>query len=179
VLSPGESPGCIDFGGDVSFSASASFQVEIGGPVPCSGYDRITVAGLLTLNGPTLALILYGGFVPAYGDRFDILDWGSLSGSFGTIDTSAAGLPAPLVWDTADLYLTGEVAVGVQQFADGDLAPWNNPDTQLNAADVMIAIQLVLGKRSPGALQYAHGDMDGDGDIDLADLLAIEQLVLP
>jgi len=179
TLAPGNSPGCIDFGGDVTFSALASFQVEIGGLTPCTEHDRITVAGLLTLNGPTLELILYGGFVPAYGDRFDILDWGSLSGTFGTIDTGAVGLPAPLAWDTTDLYLTGELAVGVQQFADGDLAPWDNPDTLLNAADVLIAIQLVLGQRSPGALQYAHGDMDADGDIDLADLLAIEQLVLP
>jgi hypothetical protein len=49
--------------------------------------------------------------------------------------------------------------VVLQHIADGDLAPWGNPDGQINAADVLIAAQLVLGQRTPGALQYAHGDM--------------------
>jgi len=62
--------------------------------------------------------------------------------------------------------------------ADGDLAPWNNSDGQINAADVLIATQLVLRQRTAGALQYAHGDMNADGIIDLADLLLIQQSVL-
>jgi hypothetical protein len=57
--------------------------------------------------------------------------------------------------------------------ADGDLAPWNNPDGQINAADVAIASQLALGRRTPGALQYTHGDMNTDGIIDAADVLLI------
>ena len=61
---------------------------------------------------------------------------------------------------------------------DGDLAPWDNPDGQLNAADVLVATQLVLGQRTAGALQYAHGDINVDGTIDLADLLLIQQVVL-
>lgn len=61
---------------------------------------------------------------------------------------------------------------------DGDLAPWDNPDGQLNGADVLIVTQLVLGQRTAGVLQYAHGDMNFDGIINLADLLLIQQLVL-
>ena len=61
---------------------------------------------------------------------------------------------------------------------DGDLAPWDNPDGQINAADVLIATQIVLGMRIPGPLQYAHGDMNNDGVINLADLLLIQQAVL-
>ena len=106
------------------------------------------------------------------------MDWGGLSGSFGSLDTSAAVLSAPLVWDTSQLYLTGELVVDVQHFADGDLAPWDNPDGQANAADVLIASQLVLGLRIPGALQYAHGDMNVDAAIDPADLLLIQQSAL-
>ena len=177
-LSPGHSPGCIDFGGDVTFSSSATLLTEIGGTVPCTDYDHITVAGALTLNSPTLAVVLTDGFAPQFGERFDVLDWGSLAGSFGNIDTGAAGLPAPLAWDTSRLYLSGELVVGVQHIADGDLAPWNNPDGNINAADILIATQLVLGTRTPGALQYAHGDMNSDGTIDLADLLLIQRAVL-
>lgn len=59
----------------------------------------------------------------------------------------------------------------------GDVAPWDNPDGLINAADVLIAVQLALGQRTPGALQYAHGDMNTDGIIDLADLLLVTQAV--
>lgn len=178
VLAPGNSPGCISFGGDVTFSVSATMSMEIAGTTPCSGHDQITVANQLTISSATLEVILFGGYVPAYGERFDIIDWGSITGSFGSIDTIAAILPAPLVWDTSQLYLTGELIIGVQQFADGDLAPWNNPDGMINAADVLIAQQLALGLRMPGALQYAHGDMNNDGVIDVTDLILITQTVL-
>ena len=177
-LSPGDSPGCITYGGNVTFSSSAGLIIEIGGSTPCTEHDQIIVANALTVNGATLKVILIGGFVPMYGDTFDIMDWGSFNGSFGSIDTGAASLPAPLHWDTSQLYLTGELIVDVQPIADGDLAPWNAPDGQINAADVLIATQLVLGQRTSGALQYVHGDMNTDGVIDLADLLLIQQVVL-
>jgi len=179
LLSPGHSPGCIDFGGNVTFGPTASLLIEIGGTVPCTEYDQVSVANTLTINGATLELALIDGFVAVYGDHFDVLDWGSLVGSFGTIDTSAAALPAPLVWDVSQLYVTGELVVELQHFGDGDLAPWNAPDGQINAADVMIAMQLATGLRVPGDLQYAHGDMNLDGMIDLADVLLIQQVVAP
>ena len=177
-LSPGNSPGCITYGGNVTFSSSATLIIEIGGGIPCTEHDQISVANQLTINSATLEVILIGGFVPAYGDTFDIMDWGSFSGSFGTIDTGAAGLPAPLAWDTSQLTVTGKLVVDVVQYADGDLAPWNAPDGMINAADVLIAQQLILGLRTPGALQYAHGDVNTDGVIDVADLMLIIQAVL-
>lgn len=177
-LSPGNSPGCINFGGDLTFGTTATLVMEIEGLMPCSEYDQLNIAGQLTINNTTLKITLLSGFVPAYGDVFDILDWGSLSGNFGVIDTSAATLPVPLVWDTSQLYITGEVIVGVQQFADGDLAPFGNPDGFINAADMMIAIQLVLGQKVAGPLQYAHGDMNGDGVIDVADLILIQNIII-
>jgi len=75
-----------------------------------------------------------------------------------------------LRWSRPGVFLA-IVLSAVQQFADGDLAPWDNPDGQVNAADVLIAVQLALGRRTPGPLQFAHGDMNVDGVIDLADLL--------
>jgi len=177
-LSPGNSPGCINFGGNVTFSASGTLLTEIGGTIPCTDYDQIKVANTLTLNSPTLEVVLINGFEPQYQDSFDIMDWGSLVGAFGIIDTAAAVLSYPLAWDTSQLYLNGRLVVGVQQIADGDLAPWNAPDGNINGADVLIAIQLVLGQRTADPLQYAHGDMNLDDVIDLADLLLIQQAAL-
>lgn len=177
-LSPGNSPGCLTFAGDVTFSSTATVTMELAGTAACMEYDQFDVANQLTINNASLEVVLLDGFIPAYGDRFDLMNWGSITGAFGTVDTSAAVLPAPLLWDSSELYLTGELIVGVQQFADGDLAPWSNPDGVINAADVMIAQQLILETRTPGVLQYAHGDMNNDGVINAADLLLIMQLVL-
>ena len=177
TLAPGNSPGCIDFGGNVTLSATATLLTEVGGPTPCTEYDRISVAGQLSINAAKLQVVLLA-YEPALGERFDIMDWSSLSGSFGTVDTSAAILPPPLIWDTSQLYLSGELVVDMQHYADGDLAPWGSPDGQVNAADVLIATQLALGLRVPGTLQFAHGDMNFDDAIDLADLLLIKQIVL-
>ena len=178
VLAPGNSPGCISFGGNVTFSFTATLIMEIEGNMPCSGHDQTSVAGTLTINNATLQIVLLNGYLPQFGERFDILDWGSLTGSFGNIDTSNAPLPHPLAWDSSQLHLSGELVVGVQQFADGDLAPWGSPDGLTNAADVLIATRLALGQLAPGPLQYAHGDMNSDGNIDLADLLLIQRTAL-
>lgn len=65
----------------------------------------------------------------------------------------------------------------LQSLPDGDLAPWNAPDGKLNAADLLITIQLVVGNRTADTLQYLHGDMNFDGKIDLQDLLSIRRMV--
>ena len=41
--------------------------------------------------------------------------------------------------------ISGVLACNAEIVADGDLAPWNAPDGMINAADVLIATQLVLG----------------------------------
>ena len=67
----------------------------------------------------------------------------------------------------------------VPSIADGDLAPWGAPDGVINTADVLIAIQLAITNRAPGGLQYAHGDMNLDGVINIVDVLLIQKIVLP
>lgn len=57
--------------------------------------------------------------------------------------------------------------------ADGDLAPYGNPDGRIDAGDVLIAMKIVSGRLTPGPLEYAHGDMNVDGVIDLSDMVII------
>ena len=65
---------------------------------------------------------------------------------------------------------------------DGDLAPWDNPDGNINAADLMVATQIALGLRTVGTTQLAHGDLYAtgapDGIINLQDVLLLMQLLL-
>jgi hypothetical protein len=89
--------------------STATLTVELGGTTPCSGYGQYTVAQVLTLNQPTLNVVLTNGFTPSVGQRFKLLSWGSLVGTFKGV--SLPQLSAPLTWDTSALYTTGTVAV--------------------------------------------------------------------
>ncbi|MBT8447360.1 MAG: hypothetical protein KJO38_09440, partial [Gammaproteobacteria bacterium] len=82
-----------------------------GGPGTLNFGNNLTVGGSLTLGGGTLAFTLIDGFMPELGDSFDVLDWSVLTGTFGTIDLSAAALPDGLAWNVDDLYADGSLSV--------------------------------------------------------------------
>jgi hypothetical protein len=83
VLSPGHSPGIIDITGDYTQGADATLLIELAGKGN-GQYDILDVEGRAYLGG-TLELAFLNGFCPALGDSFSILDFGSYSGSFSTI----------------------------------------------------------------------------------------------
>ena len=105
--SPGDSPAGVDFGGDLVL-AGGTLRMELGGRTPGGLYDTLGVAGLLGLGG-ALDVALLGGFAPVYGDTFDLLDWGSLGGTFNDVNLPALG--GGLAWDTSALYTSGTVGV--------------------------------------------------------------------
>jgi T5SS/PEP-CTERM-associated repeat protein len=118
----GASPGFGSDAGSVGFAGSNVYLAEIGGITGCtlacasddslrnSSYDRYFVGGLLTLGG-TLKLTSWNGFVAQAGQRFDLLDWGSESGSFASIDASGLTLAAGTRLDFSKLYTSGEISV--------------------------------------------------------------------
>ncbi len=101
--------GCTTDQNGVILQPGAALTVSLGGATACTGYAQYNVAQSLTLNQPTLKLILTDGFVPAAGQSFKILSWATLSGTFGTIKLPF--LPAGLTWDSSALYTTGIVSV--------------------------------------------------------------------
>lgn len=119
-VSPGNSPGCMNFGGNVTLNTYATLLIEIGGTVVCDDYDSLSVVNELTINGATLQVELINGFLPSVGQRFNILNWGSLTGTFGYVDLTNAPLTGGLFWDTSRLYITGEVIVGSPDDTDSD-----------------------------------------------------------
>jgi hypothetical protein len=66
--------------------------------------------------------------------------------------------------------------------ADGDLAPYGAPDGIINAADLFIARQIILGTIVPTAQDIIHADIYPlgmpDGVIDMSDLVILEQMIL-
>ncbi|MBT9459657.1 MAG: PEP-CTERM sorting domain-containing protein, partial [Burkholderiaceae bacterium] len=121
-ISVGASPGLGTDEGDVEFGDDNVYLAEIGGITACTllcgtddglknrSFDKYIVDGNLSLGG-TLKLVSWNGFVAQTGQRFDLLDWGSLTGSFGSIDASGFKLAAGSALDYSQLYMSGTISV--------------------------------------------------------------------
>lgn len=108
TLAPGNSPGTLSITGDYTQDASATLAMELGGTTMGSGYDHLAITGLATLSG-TIQVELYNGYQPQMGATFDLLDWGSIDGTFAQV--TLPGLQPGLSWDTSNLYTRGELSV--------------------------------------------------------------------
>jgi len=108
LVSPGHSAGTITIVGNYVQEADGVLLMEIAGTGP-GQFDRLIVNnGMMNLAG-TLDVDLINGFVPGWGQSFDLLDWQSLVGKFTTLDLPA--LSGNLTWDTGNLYSTGGLAI--------------------------------------------------------------------
>jgi T5SS/PEP-CTERM-associated repeat protein len=160
LVAPGDSWGSLDIYGAYSQSAAGKLEIELGGTTPASQYDQLKVHESATLNG-TLEVKLAGSFVPEANATFDILDWGSLSGTFSTVELPT--LPAGRAWDMSQLYATGALRVVGMSPADFE------EDGDVDGGD-LLKWQAGYGTSGTGA--HGSGDADGDLDVDGADLLA-------
>lgn len=82
TLSPGNSIGTLTIAGDYQQTSTSSLDIEIASP---SSFDRLVVSGRASLAG-TLQIVPYGGNPLAYGQKYEFLQAGSISGSFDTIN---------------------------------------------------------------------------------------------
>ncbi len=182
IYAPGNSPG-ISTAAAVSFdstpvsSGAPLLQIELGGTTLGTQYDRLHVTGPLSLGGTLQVLLVNTAtFTPAAGDSFDILDWGSLTGTFSHLNLPA--LSAPLGWDTSQLYIDGKLIV--TPFVPGDF----NRDGQVTSADIpamlsaltdLNAYKTQYGLSDPNLI--AIGDLNNSGTLTNADLQPLLDLI--
>jgi hypothetical protein len=98
----------VNFAGNATLLGGISLVMELGGTTPGTGYDQIHVAGQLAVGG-ALSLSLINGFAPTVGSAFDLLDWGTLAGTFSSL--SLPVLASGQQWDSSLLYTTGVLSV--------------------------------------------------------------------
>lgn len=86
TLSPGNSPGAFNHTGN--YTESGTLEIELGGTSAGSTYDVHSVSGTYTAGG-TLNVNLLNGFVPAPGNSFTIVNAGSRSGNYASVNLPA------------------------------------------------------------------------------------------
>ena len=80
-LAPGNSPGTLTVSGNLVLAGASSTTIEIASP---TNFDRIVVGGQATLGG-ALNIEAYGGNTFAYGQQYNFLQAGSITGNFASI----------------------------------------------------------------------------------------------
>lgn len=71
-IRPGNSPGMLTTTGDLTVTGPATFVMDLAGAVPTTGYDQLSVSGVVDL-GFTSILSLNVTFAPVEGDKFFLL----------------------------------------------------------------------------------------------------------
>lgn len=109
TLSPGNSPGIVLISGDYTHESTATLMMEIGGVIPGTDHDQLSVGGTFAINGGTLQIAQWNDFMPSLGDTFTLFTFTNLTGSFDAIDAFA--LSGSQQWDFTNLYTEGTVTV--------------------------------------------------------------------
>lgn len=141
---------------DYTQTSAGTIEIELAGTTQGTEYDFVDVDGTLSLAG-TLEVLLIGA-APTVGDSYDILDWGTLAGTFDTLDLPGVGNGN--TWDVDSLYTDGTIAV----IRSGDL----NSDGVVGAADLDIILAYWGQNVTP--LDETMGDASGNGFVDGDDL---------
>jgi len=168
------------------------YDVTISG-VP--GYDPKTDAGLdVSQQGIAYSTTLPAIFTDSDGDGLDDADEINIYGTNpNLVDTDGDGLvdgaggivsvttyPAGVDTD-GDGFVDGEQDFGndptVDDYADGNIAPYLAPDTVLNLGDYVVASRFATGELTVTPQALGHIDMNADGQVDAADLLLLMQAV--
>lgn len=107
TYAPGASPALISLG-DFTMGGTGLLQMEIGGLVRGTGYDALDINGVFATGG-TLDVAFINGFTPAAAATFNLFDFTSLAGTFGTVNLPV--LTGGYTWDTTALYSDGELKI--------------------------------------------------------------------
>ncbi|MFZ2644495.1 MAG: M36 family metallopeptidase, partial [Verrucomicrobiia bacterium] len=136
-IAPGDSLGILTGSSDLTLLSSSLLLMELAGTNNWL-YDQINLAGTLTFGG-TLSLSLLDGFMPSAGDRFDLFDFSSSSGSFSLFNLPT--LSPLLYWDTSALYTSGEIEADV--LPPGVIAWGYNDSGQTNVPVGLTAVTAI------------------------------------
>jgi hypothetical protein len=175
-----------DVGGQFSNTAVTTIYVGgNGGQAAIRGFIYATVHNALdsvNISGAVVSLSNNYPYVSFELSVYEsaslyILDILSYSPGAYTVHASLPGYEASSV-DNITSTTSNDPSNPIQIYlnvseADADVVP----DGQLNAGDFLVAIRIVLGLKTATTEELSHGDMNGDGQLTLSDLIVIMQAI--
>ncbi|WP_428386202.1 hypothetical protein [Mucisphaera sp.] len=166
TVTPGTSVGALTINGELSLDTASSLIIEIAG-TSVSDHDVLSLGNDPLVAAGTFQIELIDGFTPSLDDSFDVLDFGSASGQFDTLDLPA--LPTDLQWDTSLLISDGIVSIGSGGGILGDF----NGDGEIDAQDIDLLVAAILGASSDPQF-----DLDGENAVDANDFTVMIDTVI-
>jgi hypothetical protein len=130
VVLPGNSPGTLTVIGNFTQTTDGVLSIDL---ASASSFDKLVVDGDVAYGG-MLELLLSGGYMPAEGATFDVIDWtGVQSEAFDML--SLPMLAGSLEWDTSLVNSQGVLSVVAASIT---LAGDYNGDHVVSAADYTV-----------------------------------------
>ncbi len=183
VLSPGNSPAAVSFGGDLVFRPQATAVFELGGTVAGDDYDQVLVGATATLAG-TLQMETIDGYADpnrrGETDAFLLIDTqGGRLGTFGLVTYNGVELEPTEVIDGGsfrsyqgdgffrNLTYTADSVEFVNYLA---LAGDADGDLQVQFND-FVTLSENFGDRGG----WTDGDFDGDGVVQFSDFVLLSE----
>lgn len=105
--------GLLSFGSNLTLTANAAADFQLGGVVQGAQYSAVNIAGSLSLGG-TLMVNLLNNFAPSYGSSFDLFQAVNIAGVFASVILPT--LNANLSWDTSQLDIDGDITTDAIDF---------------------------------------------------------------
>jgi hypothetical protein len=167
TIAPGNSPGIINFAGNLTVGALTNFDMELegfaGAGVNPGGHDQVQVGGDFVINGGSLTIQQLSGFELGRGQSLRIFSFGAgkVSGQF---DTATSELANPVFYSLATGNVTGYGAGGRSALLTA-IAPNANQASMLSSTLVETdgGVDQVYGGRlldTLAATVQAGGDTD-------------------
>ncbi len=166
TLAPGHSAGNTTISGSYTQQAAGTMEIEIGGTIPGTQFDRVAVGSAADLGG-ALDLRLINGFAPSPDQTFVVLDAvAGISGGFANVSSGQR--------------LTTSDGAGSFAVHYGDGSPFDPTQVVLSDFGVCIAdfngdgvvdTRDVLAFLNAWAYRDPSADCDGNGVIDTRDVL--------
>ncbi len=156
ALAPGNSVGLLTVNGSLTFTAAASYMVEISP----AGADRVNVSGTATLAGATVSVSsAAGGYVAKQSTIVNA--GGGITGTFGSVVNSGlpSGFKSSLSYDANNVYLDLALAYAAPSNTGFTINQTNVANALVNAFNSHGGIPLVYGGLTAPGLTQASGEI--------------------
>ncbi|UCF65757.1 MAG: T9SS type A sorting domain-containing protein, partial [bacterium] len=169
ITNPGDSLGTLDILGNLPQEGESIINIDLGGPIADSLYDRLDISGQAYLNG-TLNINLINNYNPNSGEEFQILTFNSRVDSFAVVNGLQLGSCKffTIHYTDTSVYLTVHEITGTSP-------PVGLPDTLTMYQDTTIVANILLNDTDPdndplflvslGTPQHGTAVITGDSTI--------------